>query len=158
MSTDLMKRAKELDEMRLKHIAGKLTLEEAQNIVAVWGTYIEYSGGTRYLFGINIPRSSLPYPIEILQGAINKMEAYYYSQGQHERVKLLEETEAILMQYAEDEEAIKESASNFTNKKWQEAFLRGLKNYQRTQAVNGFLIDRKLWKLSKERIEELESE
>lgn len=155
---DLTKRAEELDQMRSKRIAEKLTLEEAQNIVNVWGVYLEHSGGIRFLFGINIPRSLLPYPIDILQGALNKMEAHYYSQGLHDRVKLLEETEAMLMQYAEDSEAISESVSNFTNRKWQEAFLKGLKDYQLSQAENGYLVDKKLWKLSKSRIEELNKE
>lgn len=156
MAVDLHKRAEELDKMRSKHISEKLTFEEAQNIVHVWGVYLEHSGGLRFLFGINIPESLLPYPRDILQGALNKMEAYYYGQGKHDRVKLLEETEMILMQYAEDEEAIKESTSNFSNKKWQEAIIKSLQDYQKTQAQDGFLVDKKLWKLSKSRIEELE--
>ncbi len=158
MSVDLTKRAEELDQMRSKHISEKLTLVEAQNIVHVWGVYLEHSGSLRFLFGINIPKSLLPYPVDILQGALNKMEAHYYSQGQHDRVKLLEETEMILMQYAGDEEAIKESVAKFGNKSWQEAFLKGLKDYQLSQAENGYLVDKKLWKLSKSRIEELNKE
>lgn len=90
MSVDLTKRAEALDRMRLKRISEKLTLEEVQNIIAVWGAYLEHSGGLRFLFGINIPESLLPYPLDILQGAINKMEAFYYDQGLHDRVKLLE--------------------------------------------------------------------
>lgn len=152
---DLAERAKELDNMRSRRIAEKLTLEEAQHIVSVWGIYLEHSGATRYIFGINIPRSMLPYPIEILQGALNKMESHYYSQGLYERVKLLEETEIILMQYAKDIDAIKELELNFTNKEWQESIIEGLKNLQEIQADNGFLIDRVLWKFKKERIKEL---
>lgn len=153
--TDLNKRAERLDGLRSKHISEKLTLEEAQNIVSVWGVHLEHTWGLRLLLGINIPESLLPYPIDILQGAINKMEAYYFSQGQHDRIKLLEETEMILMQYAEDNEAIKELAPNFSNKKWQEAMLKGLQDYQKTQVENGYLVDKKLWKLSKDRIEDL---
>jgi hypothetical protein len=125
------------------------------NIVYVWGGYLEHTGAFRYLFGINIPESLLPYPIEILQGAFNKMEAHYFKHGHHDRVKLLEGTEAMLMQYTDDEEAIQETVTQFGNKKWQEAFIPGLKIYQKTQADAGFLVDKKLWKLSSSRIEEL---
>lgn len=157
MSDNLIKRAEKLDNLRLKGISEKLTLEEADNIVAVWGSYLEHSGGLRYLFGINIPESLLPYPIAIIQGALNKMEAYYFKHGHHDRVKLLEKTEATLMQYTSDEDAFKEVCSLFNNKKWQEVFIPGLKNYQKTQAVAGFLVDKRLWKLSEARLKELES-
>jgi len=154
--SDLIKRAEKLDQMRSKRIAERLTLEEARNIVSVWGAYLEHSGGLRFLFGVNIPESLLPYPVGILQGAINRMEAFYHGQGQHDRVKLLEETEMLLMQYSDDEEAVKESASNFGNKKWQEAMIPALQDLQKTQAQNGYLVDKELWKLSKSRIEELQ--
>lgn len=154
--SDLIKRAEKLDNLRSKRIAEKLTLEEAQNIVSVWGAYLEHSGGLRFLFGTNIPESLLPYPLEILQGAINKMEAYYYGIGEHDRVKLLEETEMLLMQYCEDEEAIKESASSFSNKKWQDAMIPAIRDLQKNQAQNGYLVNKELWKLSKSRIEELQ--
>lgn len=156
MSVDLTKRAKELDKMRSKHISEKLTLEEAQNIVSVWGVYLEHSGGLRILFGLNIPESLLPYPRDIIQGAINKMEVFYYSQGLQDRVKLLEGTEMILIQYTNNEEAIKETISILSDKTWQEALIRSLQDYQKTQAQNGYLVNKKLWKLSKSRIEELE--
>lgn len=156
MNVDLTKRAEALDQMRSKRISEKLTLEEAQNIVSVWGAYLEHTGGLRILFGINIPESLLPYPLDILQGALNKMEAFYYGQGQHDKVKLLEETEMILMQYADDGEAIKESMSYLSNTKRQETTIESLQDYQKTQAQNGFLVNKKLWKLSKSRIEELE--
>jgi hypothetical protein len=156
MGTNLMKRAEELDQMRSKGIADKITLEEAQNIVSVWGVYLERSSNLNFLFGSNIPESLLPYPVDILQGALNKMEAFYYEQGLQDRVKLLEGTEMMLIQYTNDEEAIKEAVSNFTNKKWQDAMLSGLQNFQKTQAENGYLVDKKLWKLSKSRMEELE--
>jgi len=72
--SDLIKRAEKLDQMRSKRIAERLTLEEARNIVSVWGAYLEHSGGLRFLFGVNIPESLLPYPVGILQGAINRMD------------------------------------------------------------------------------------
>jgi hypothetical protein len=158
MSTNLIKRAGELDQMRSKGIADKLTFEEAQNIVTIWGTHLEHSGGLRIVFGGDIPESLLPYPIDILQGALKKMEAYYFSQGLQDKVRLLEETEILLVQYANDKEAMHESGERFGDKKWQEAFSESLYNYQLNQADNGFLIDKKLWKLSKSRIEELERE
>lgn len=158
MSADLAKRAEELDQMRSKRIAEKLTLEEAKNIMHVWGTYLEHMGGLRTLFRVNIPKSLLPYPIDILQGALNKMEAYYFEQGLHDRVKLLEGTEMMLIQYENDDEAISNAVKMFDNKKLRDAFLKGLHDYQLNQAENGYLVDKKLWKLSKSRIEELRNE
>lgn len=154
--SDLTKRAEQLDNLRSKNISEKLTLEEAQNIVHIWGVYLEHSSRSGLLFGASIPESLLPYPIDILQGAINKMEAFYYSQGLHDRVKLLEETEIMLVQYTNDEEAIQEASSHFSNKEWQKAVIPALKIMQLNQAEAGLLVDKKLWKLSKSRIEGLE--
>ena len=153
---DLMKRAEKLDSLRLKGIAEKLTLEEAQNIVNIWGIFLEHSGGVRMLFATDIPQSILPFPIEILQGALNKMEAYYWERGEKDRVKLLEETEAMLIQFTSDKEALKDIVDKLCNKKWMKILVPGLKSHQIDQANNGYLIDGKLWRLSKSRIEELE--
>lgn len=158
MKFDSIQRAEELDKMRSKGIAEKLTLEEAQNIVTIWGAYLEHSGGLMILFGGNIPESLLPYPIDILQGALNKMEAHYYGRGLHDRVKLLEETEVLLVQYINDRKAMGESGKRFDDKKWQEVFSNSLHDYQLNQAENGYLVDKRLWKLSKSRIEELEKD
>lgn len=153
-----MKRAEKLDSLRSKHISEKLTLEEAKNIVQVWGAHLEYFGGVRILFGIDIPESLLPYPIAIIQGALNKMEAYYYEQEMHDKVKLLEGTEMELISYTNDEEATRDFLVRFGNKEIIDAIISGLKNYQQTQAEAGYLIDKKIWKLSRSRIEELESD
>lgn len=156
MNDNLIKRAEELDAMRANGIAEKLTIEEAQNIVSVWGVHLEHFGGVRFLFGNNIPESLLPYPVCILQGAINKMEAFYYRQGQHDKVKLLEETEILLIQYINDVDAIRETVTRFDNKNWQDAMIPALKNFQKAQLLGGFLVDKVLWKLSESRIKELE--
>lgn len=158
MSDDLIKRAEELDKMRSKGIAEKLTLEEAQNIVNIWGVHLEHAGMLRILFMAGIPESLLPYPIDIIQGALNKMEAYYWKQGQHDRVKLLEETEVLLVQYSHDEKAIKEFMSRFSDKKIMKVIIESIQKHQLSQAENGYLVDKNLWKLSKLRIEELEKE
>ena len=155
MAVDLTKRAEKLDDLRSKNISEKLTLEEAQKIVNVWGAHLEHMGGVRMLFGINIPELLLPYPIIILQGALNKMEAYCYEQGLHDRVNLLEETETMLMQYANDEEAIKETVERLGDKDLRKALIDGLEDYQMSQMEAGYLVDKKPWRLSKARIEEL---
>lgn len=155
MTVDLVKRAQALDKLRLRRIADKLTVEEAGNIVSVWGKYLEQNGGFRIIFGISTPESLLPYPLVILQAALNKMEAHHYEQGHHEKVKLLEETEALLMQYSDDEEALKELVANINNKSWIYTIVNSLKEYQKNQVLNGYLVDNKLWKLSKSRLDEL---
>ena len=149
MSVDPMKRAGKLDAMRSKHISDKLTPEEASNIVHIWGIFLEHSGGLRYLLGTSVPKSLLPYPIAILQGALNKMEAYYWERGEKDRVKLLEETEAMLIQFTSDKEALKDIVDKLCNKKWMKILVPGLKSHQIDQANNGYLIDGKLWRLSK---------
>jgi len=156
MSTNLIQRAEKLDRIRSKRISERLTIEEAQNIVSIWGTYLEYSTVLRFMFSTSIPESLLPYPIAIIQGALNKMEALYYKKGLHEAVKLLEETEMLLIQYTDDNEAIGEAISLFSNKKWLEAMIPSFRDLQRNQIQNGFLINKKPWKLSGSRIEDLE--
>lgn len=156
MGVDLMKRAKELDQLRSKHISEKLTIDEAQNIVSVWGVHLEHSGGVGFLFGVSKPESLLPFPKAVLQGALNKMEAYYHDLGIEDRVKLLEETETMLIEYTDDKEAIIEAQTRFGDKNWQDVIAQGLKNFQENQIQNGYLVDKKLWKLSKSRLEELE--
>lgn len=109
----MIARAKRLDDLRMKRVAEKLTLDEADRIVHIFGAYLEHSGAVRYLFGGSIPGSLLPYPIGIIQGALNKMEEYYHKRGMHDRVRLLEAAESALPQYAEDREAIEATLNLF---------------------------------------------
>ena len=155
MIINISKRAIRLDKLRLKNIAKKLSFEEADNIVAVYGSFLEHSGGFRFLFGNYMPESLLPYPIAILQGALNRMEEHYFSLGMFDRVKLLKETESFLLECINDKDAIKETLVQFGNKKWQKIFIPNLKNLQENQAQAGYLVDRQLWSLTKNRIEEL---
>lgn len=155
MEDKLTIRAKELDNLRLKGIAEKLTVEEAENIVQVWGIFLEHSGGLRTFFRIDAPRSLLPYPIEIIQGALNKMEALYWKEGNKERVKLLEETEMLLMQFADDKEAIENTIERLKNKDWQEMTISSIKNYQKSQSQNGYLVNKKVFEITETRLNEL---
>jgi len=158
MDPDLTKRAIALDNLRSRGIADRLTLGEARRIVSVWGKHLEYSGGLRSLFMGNIPESLLPYPIGIIQGALNKMESYYYSRGQQNKVKLLEETEVLLVQYTDDKEALNKIISRLSNKKWLRLHVKILRDMQKKQAENGYLVNKELWGLSNSRIMELEKE
>jgi hypothetical protein len=153
--SDTMKRAERLDDMHAKGITEELTLGEAENIVTIWSIFIEHTEGFRYIFLSDIPESVLPFPIEIIKGALNKMEAYYYEQGDHERVKLLELIEGDLILYTYDKEAMNGAISKFNKKIWQDAFIPSLKNNQLHRMERGYLLGGKLWKLSKSRIAEL---
>lgn len=155
MEDKISKRAEELDNMRLKGISKKLTLEEAKKIVNVWGVFLEHSGGLRILFGINIPRFLLPYPIEIIQGALNKMEAFYYNEGKQDRVKLLEETEMILIQFSDDKEAIETAINRLSNKDFQNTIIKSIKDYQITQLQRGYLISGEIFEIKESRLKEL---
>lgn len=155
MEDKLTKKAEELDNLRLNGTAEKLTLEEAENIVQVWGIFLEHSGGLRTFFGIDIPRSLLPYPIEIIQGALNKMEALYWKAGNKERVKLLEETEMLLMQFSDDKEAIENTIKRLQDEDWQEIVISSIKNYQKSQSQNGYLVNKKVFEISETRLNEL---
>ena len=155
MSTDLNKRAEYLDSLRLKGIADKLTIDEALNIVNIYGTHLEHIGVFRIIFGINIPLSSLPYPVEIIQGALNKMQKYYFEHGHKERVKLLEETEMMLIYYTNDDEALNQVKSIVKDKKSLSAIVKAMQGYQQDQVEKGYLNNGKLWKLNKARKDEL---
>ncbi len=151
----LSRRAEELDRMSQSGISDRLTLEEASNIVNIWGVFLEYSGVIGILFCNNIPESLLPYPKHILVGAINKMAEYYHDQGLSDKVGVLESTLIGLTAYTNDIEAVNESLKQFQNEKWREAFIPGLKRFQRNQMENGYLVDKKLWKFGKSRLEEI---
>lgn len=155
MTTDLGKRAELLDKLRQKGIAEKLTLDEALNIVNIYGTHLEHMGVFRIIFGTNLPETSLPYPLEITQAALNKMQAYYFEHGHNEKVKLLEETEMMLISYTHDDEALNQLKSIVEDEKRLSSLIKATQGYQSDQIENGYLNEGKLWKLSKERMKEL---
>ena len=156
MNNKLIKRAGELDKIAASNISEKITLEEADKIVTIWGLFLEHAGFMSFLFCNDIPESVLPYPKYLLVGAINKMQKYYHQQGHHKMVENLENTLIGLVGYTNDQEAIKEVAKDFNDKKWLKEFLPGLKELQKDRMENGFVVNGKLWKLSKSRLKELE--
>jgi len=157
MSNKIIKSAEDLDKISASNISELITIEEADKIVSVWGLFLEHAGFMSYLFSGDIPESVLPYPKYLLVGAINKMAKYYHQQGHDKMVENLESTLIGLVSYANDKEAIKQASENFNNKEWLEHFVPGLNELQRDRMENGFVVDGKLWKLSKSRIEEIEN-
>ncbi len=157
MSEKLSRRAKELDKISATDISERMTLEEAEKIVSVWGTFLEYTGFLVGIFGNDIPESILPYPKHILVGAINKIAGFYYKNGQRQQqVELLESTLKGLISYANDREAIEEAIKTFSNQNWRNIMLPALKKSQENQMEKGFVVDKKLWSFGRTRREFIE--
>jgi len=153
----ITKRAEDLDKISASNISELITIEEADKIVSVWGLFLEHAGFVTYLFSGGIPESILPYPKFLIVGAIRKMEEYYYKQGLHEMVRIHENILGVLLNVTDDKEAVAEISKNFGDKKWLEQYLPGLKELQINRMEGGFLVNGKLWKLSKSRIEEIKN-
>lgn len=156
MSEKLSERAEELDKMASTDISERMTLEEAEKIVSVWGVFLEHTGFLLGLFGTDIPESVLPYPKHILVGAINKMARFYHQNGQHQQVEALEMTLMELVSYANDQDAIEEAVKTFSNQNWRDAMLPALKKSQENQMEAGFVIDKQLWSFSRSRRDSIE--
>lgn len=156
MSDKLSKRAEKLDKFASTGISKRMTIEEAEKIVSVWGRFLEYSGFMLCLFGNDIPESVLPYPKHILVGAINKMAEFYHKQGSHKQVESLEATLMMLVSYTNDFDAVEEAIKTFSDKKWRDTMLPALKKSQESQMEEGFVVDGQIWKFDKSRRESIE--
>jgi hypothetical protein len=108
-----------------------MTLNEASKITQIWGRYLEYMGGKLLIvFGARIPESFLPFPIDILEEALNIMIEYHHKRGNKRVVEGLKVTFGALTMYVDDEEAILEAAKHFNEPRWRERFIPTLKKCQ----------------------------
>lgn len=84
-----------------------MTFEEAEKIFKFWEEYVEINDKMIKVFR-SIPKSFLPYPVEVLEEALNIMAKYYFENGDRRGAENIQGTMATLVYYKDDEEAIKD--------------------------------------------------
>jgi len=68
-----------------------MTLEEANKIYIDWKEYMEIADKLNKVFSI-VPESFLPYPLEILEEALNIIAKYYFDSGDKKIANNIQET------------------------------------------------------------------
>lgn len=89
-----------------------MTFEKADKIVRDWKEYMEINDKLGMIF-ISLPESFLPYPMEILEEAINIVAKSYYDEGDIKTSDIIKESVGFLVRYKDDEEAIKSFPDNW---------------------------------------------
>jgi hypothetical protein len=91
-----------------------MTLDEAQQIVAIWGKHLEFCGDRlAALFAGSIPRSLLPLPVERLEEALNKVAKRYHDLGDYDASNLVRGSFEHLALYGDDDNALSAAAMKF---------------------------------------------
>lgn len=157
MENDVVsQRAEELDNIISSDIVKRLTLEEANSITSIYGSFLESTGFLTMIFMNDIPESLLPYPKHILVSALERSRQYFTNIGDRKRATFIYSAILGLVGYnSNDDEAFKKAAEMFSDSRWRKAFVKSLKEMQKSNATKGFTLDGKMWKLSPERIAQL---
>ena len=109
-----------------------MTLTEADEILNIWGKYIENINGKLMRLFSPIPEFLLPFPKDVLSEALNICAKRYHEEGNHKAVESIQTAASVLMFYAADDEAISKAGGKFSNPAWRKAFLPSLKKSQST--------------------------
>ena len=151
--------AVELDNLGKKY-ADRLTLVEAFNISAVYGRHLEYCGSFRVLFaGSVLPQSLLPFPRDIIAGAITKLIKHYEDENQFEHLQALREGFVALLAYCDDVSAFQYMAKHLSETDLYKSFVEVLRTKQLSELTNGYLLeDNTRWSLQQERLVEILSD
>jgi hypothetical protein len=109
-----------------------MTFDEANKIVHIWGTYLEYCQGRLHsIFFSHIPESFLPFPKDTIEEALNIVAKHYHNMGNRDQVKLLQRSMGCLLFYEDDEEALLQAAKCFNDPKFREVVLLTLKKFHK---------------------------
>lgn len=105
-----------------------MTLETANVVFKKWQEYIEINDKLTKIF-TSLPESFLPYPIEILEEALNIVAKKYFDAGDFKTSRDIQRIMATLLFYKDDEDAIKEISDNIILKtpELRMAYLKNLK-------------------------------
>ena len=108
-----------------------MTLEDASQIVVMWGRYVEnIFGKLMIVFSAHIPESLLPCSKNTLKEALGVLAEHHRGIGNSAAVKAIESSAAYLDAYVDDEEALLQAAKNFSSQEWRNAFIPSLKKFQ----------------------------
>lgn len=93
-----------------------MTFAEANKIFEIWSQWYWPTHIILHSIFLNkIPKSFLPYPLEILEEALNIIAKHYHKNGNHKMSNNIRETLASLIAYVSDEDALQSASENFTN-------------------------------------------
>jgi hypothetical protein len=88
-----------------------MTIKEANRIFKFWQEYVEINDKMWKIF-TSIPKSFLPYPVEVLEEALNIIAKSYFDEGDSKTSEAIQSSIAMLIKYKDDEEAIIDIAEN----------------------------------------------
>jgi hypothetical protein len=116
--------------------AGDMRLDEAREIVTIWGKYLEsgWSDRLRVVFSACIPESFLPFPSKRLETAINVVAKHYHDMGAYEACNVVRDSLGHLVLYGDDDEALKHAAFRFERVEVREVIVANLRGIRRPQA------------------------
>ncbi len=150
------KRAEELDTIVASGISDLLTLEEADGITRIYGSFLERTSFLTMVFLNDIPESFLPYPKRILIGALERSRQHFISIGNTEHASVINSIMIGLVGYNNnDEEAFEKAAKNFSDQNWRKIFVKTLRETRDNELTKGFTLDEKLFILPAERMKQL---
>jgi hypothetical protein len=108
-----------------------MKFDEAQKIFKYFQEYVEISDKLSKIF-YKIPESFLPYPLPVLEEAINVLAKNYFDAGDYEKSKTIQSAINFLLFYSKDEEAIESMKQNLTimsqNPELKKTYLENLKS------------------------------
>ncbi len=108
-----------------------MELEKAENIVRIWGIFLEHSfGKLNLLFMAKIPDFFLPFPKETIEVAVNTIAEMHHNAGNTEAVNSLQSTLPYLIGFIDNEQAIINAAKLFKDDKYRDKILPALKRNQ----------------------------
>jgi hypothetical protein len=114
-----------------------MTLQEASQIVVMWGKYVEYIfGKLMVVFSARIPESLLPFPKKTLNEALDILAEHHRCMGNKNGVETIKAVAGYLDAYVNDEEALLQAAKNFSDPEWRKAFIPSLQKLQETWIKN----------------------
>ena len=82
-----------------------MTFEEADKIYKRWIEFVEINDKLGRVFH-SIPKSLLPYPLEVLEEALNIIAENFWKDGEKRTSKNIQETIGTIIRYKYDEEAL----------------------------------------------------
>jgi hypothetical protein len=112
-------------------LKNNMTPQEAEKIFRAWQEYIEINDKMDKVFS-SIPESFLPYPVKVLEEALNIEAKKYFDAGDKKMSRNIQEVMCTLIRYKDDEEALKSIHQKLdlilNNPEIKEVILAGLKN------------------------------
>lgn len=151
--SQFLDRAGELDA-EASIIEMRLTLEEADNILTVWGLFLEHAEGLRFLF-IQGPESCLPFPKSLIAAACLKMARHYQDLGRSDLVNMVENVHIGLLNFVSDDDSLETFFEFYSDTDQRKRLAEELKEFQLNRMRRGYVVQRKLWTIDPSRLADL---